>query len=136
MRGAMGSSSSAGGPVGRRAFTFIEILATMALLGIVLPAVMAGISLCLSTANVAKRQSQASSLAYGKLTELVTEGQLQHASLEGDFGEDWPDFRWTAQVSDWDEAWLRQVDVTVWWSHRGIDRSVTLSTLVYTGGEE
>ena len=126
-------SRPAGAHAERGAFTFVEILATMAMMAIVLPAVMNGISLCLSAAEVAGQQSQASSLGHSKLMDMVAAGQWQHADLAGDFGDDWPDYRWTAEVSDWDEASLRQVDVTVWWRLRGTDRSVTLSTLVYTG---
>lgn len=126
-------------PIGRRrrrAFTFVEILATMALLAIVLPAVMGGISLCLSTASLARRQAEASALCQGKLMELVAEGQWQHAEAGGDFGPEWPDYRWTAKVTDWDGELVRQLDVTVLWRHRYAERGVTLSTLVYTGGTQ
>jgi prepilin-type N-terminal cleavage/methylation domain-containing protein len=116
----------------RRAFTFIEILATIALLAIVLPSVMAGISISLTAGGLARQQAQASSLANGKMMELAVAGQWEHAILSGDFSPDQPDFRWTAQVADWDGTALRQLDVTVSWSHRGKDRSVTVSTLVNT----
>ncbi len=117
-----------------RAFTFLEILATLVLLAIVLPAVMGGISLCLSTADFARHQTQASFLAQGKLMELVAGGQGQQVELAGDFGTDQLDYRWTAQFSDWDGGTLRQLDVTVWWRQGGQDRHVVLSTLIYTGG--
>ena len=119
----------------RGAFTFIEILATMALLGIVLPAVMSGISLCLATADVAKRQAQASALGHDKLMELVAEENWQQGAVSGDFGQDWPEYRWTAQVADWDGGALRELDVTVLWQQRSRQRSVTMSTLVSTGSQ-
>jgi len=136
----MGNALEASRPptrhVGGRAFTFIEILATMALLAIVLPAVMTGISLCLSTAGLAKQQAQASSLGHSKLMELVAGGQWQQTSLAGDFGDQWPDYRWAAQVSNWDGTVLRELDLTVSWRHQGKDRNVMLSTLVYTGAQQ
>lgn len=127
------TSRVATAPAGRRAFTFIEILATLTLLAIVLPAVMSGISLSLSTANLAKQQSQAAALGQSKLMELVTAGQWQHAEQAGDFGQDWPNYRWTMQVSDWDSPALRLLDLTVSWPMRGKTRSLTLSTLVRAG---
>jgi len=133
MANAFRASKTAIKRAGRRGFTFVEILATLTLLAIVLPVVMTGISLSLSVASLAKQQAQASSLAHAKLMELAVEGQWQQASLSGDFGEDWPEYRWTAQVSDWDGGVLEQLDVTVWWRYRGAERSGTLSTLVYTG---
>ena len=119
----------------RKAFTFVEVLVTMSLLAIVLPTVMEGVSMSLGAAGLAKQQSQASGLAYGKMTELLTEEQWDHPSLSGDFAPDNPEFRWTAQLTEWDGATLQQLDVTVTWIYRGRDRSVTLSTLVNTGGQ-
>jgi len=138
----------------RPGFTFIEILATMVFLGIVLPAVMAGISLSLSAANSARRQAQASSLAHSKLMELVVgagSGQLAQTNMAGDFAPDEPDYRWTAQLSEWSGQTtistaptappisLQQLDVTVWWREssgprRGQDGRLTLSTLVSQAG--
>jgi prepilin-type N-terminal cleavage/methylation domain-containing protein len=117
----------------RRAFTFVEIIATLALLAIVLPVVMSGISLCLSTASLARQQAQAASLCQGKLNELVTGNEWQHADLAGDFAPDWPDYRWTMQVGDWDGKTLWQLDLTVRWNHGGKERSLTSSTLVNAG---
>jgi type II secretion system protein I len=118
----------------RRGFTFIEVLATMTLLAIALPTVMEGVTLSMAAGGQARQQAQASSLAYGKMTELVAQGQWEQTSTSGDFGTDYPDFRWTAQVEDWDGSALRQLDVTVLWRHRQKDQSVTVSTLVDSGG--
>jgi len=119
-----------------RAFTFIEILATLVLLAIVLPAVMTGISLSLSAADFAKRQAEAADLGQNKLMELLTDGQWQSASLAGDFGTQYPEYRWTAEATDWQGGvLLRELELTVWWRGGGKDRSLVLSTLVYTGGQ-
>ncbi len=123
-------------PARRGAFTFIEILATLTLLSIVLPSVMNGISLSLSTAQFARQQSQAAALARSKLTDLVVNKEWQYASLAGDFGGDWPEFRWKAETWDWDGGVMRELSVTVLWQQRRKERSVSLSTLVYTGGTQ
>jgi hypothetical protein len=68
--------------------------------------------------------------------EMVAGGDWQHAAVAGDFGADWPDFNWTAQVSDFSSTTLKSVDVTVSWRHRNKDRSVTLTTLVYAGAAQ
>ena len=118
----------------RSGFTLIEVLATLMLVAIVLPVVMNGLSLCLATAGHARSQTEASSLAQTKLTELLMSTDLPHAALSGDFGSDWPNYRWTAQVAGWEGTTLRQVDVTVTWKQRGKDRAVTLTTLMYPLG--
>lgn len=120
----------------RRGFTIIEILATIMLLSVVLPTVMAGVSLSLSAADFAKKQAQASSLAHSKLMELLADEDAAHANQTGDFGKDWPGFLWKAQLSEWDGTAVQQLDMTVSWEHRGQPRSVVLSTLLYTGSPQ
>ena len=115
------------------AFTFLEILATLSLISVVLPTVMTGISMSLSAAKLAKDQSQASSLAYSKMTELIVTNEWQNSEMSGDFGDEMPGYNWSAKVTQWEGTMLEQLDVTVVWSHRSRERSVTLSTLVSTG---
>lgn len=120
-----------------RAFTLVEVLATLTLASIVMPAVVEGIQLSLATADHARRQSEAASLAQTKLEELVATNQIYDAEMSGDFGEDWPAYLWMAQAQDWPEdARLREIKLTVLWISRGRERRVVLSTLAYSGGAQ
>ncbi|MCY2931850.1 MAG: prepilin-type N-terminal cleavage/methylation domain-containing protein [Planctomycetota bacterium] len=131
IRPATTSRPAASGP---RGFTLIEVLVTMALLAVVVPAAMQGMSLCLDTGDRARLREQACSLAQGKLAELCAAGQFQQANVQGDFGSDWPKYRWQAAVSSYD-ATLRQISVTVSWDRSGCEYALTLTSLVYpTGG--
>ena len=116
-----------------RAFTVVEILATLTLATIILPAVVHGILLCLATAEHARQQVQAAALAQSKLAEIVATGDLSDAEMSGDFGDSASGYTWAAEVSQWDDPRLVQLDVSVMWTLRGRQRHVTLSTLVYTG---
>ena len=116
-------------------FSLVEILATMALLAIVLPAVIQGISLCLATAGYAEDQALAAGLAQAKLEDLVVARQWERAELSGDFGNDWRGFQWTAELADWEGSTLRELAVTVTWQRRGRQHSATVATLVYTGSD-
>jgi type II secretory pathway pseudopilin PulG len=112
-------------------FTIVEILATMAFLGIVLPSIMAGMSLCLSVAGTAKMQAQAAGLAQSKMAEMLAEAQWDRPVLSGDFGQDWPAYKWSAQISDFGtDGMMEQLDVIVSWQHRGNSYNVTLTTLI------
>jgi prepilin-type N-terminal cleavage/methylation domain-containing protein len=117
----------------RQAFTLIEILATLVLVGIILPVAMGGISLALSTAGESRRQCEGAALAQTKMAEILASQDWNNASMTGDFGVDRPEYRWAAQVNDWDGTRVRQLDVQVLWTHLNRERSVTLSTLIYTG---
>lgn len=116
-----------------RGFTIVEVLATLTLAAIVLPPVMDGVLACLATAAHAKDQARAASLAQSKLAELVATGELYDAEMAGDFGEDLPQYTWRAEVGNWDDPRLSQLDVSVVWTRRGREHNVTLSTLVYAG---
>jgi len=119
-----------------RAFTIIEVLATLTLAAIVLPPAIHGILLCLATAGHAAQHAQAASLAQSKLAELVVTGELYDAEMNGDFGEDLPEYTWAAQVNEWEDPRLVQLDVAVVWIRRGQERQVVLSTLVYMGSPD
>jgi prepilin-type N-terminal cleavage/methylation domain-containing protein len=112
-------------------FTFIELLATVVLIGVIMPVAMRGISLCTSLAGQSRRQIEAATLAKAKLTELVVSRNWESGDKSGDFGKDRPDYRWTAEVADWTDPTVRRLDLTVFWQSRNRQRSVTLSTLVY-----
>ena len=109
----------------------VEVLVTLAFASILLPTVMQGISLCLSTAGLARQEAQAAALAHSKLTELVATAQYQPGTMSGDFGTDWPEFRWEAKLESWDSVALEQLEVTVSWKQSGKDRSASVATLIY-----
>ena len=118
-----------------RAFTLVEVLATLVLVAIILPVAMGGISLATSMAGLAKQRLEAASLAETKLAELMATGEWLGGDLSGDFGPERPEYRWYAEAHDWEEDTVRLLDVRVEWTSRGNDRSVTLTTLADAGTE-
>ena len=125
-----------------RGFTLIEVLATLTFIAILLPVVMKGITLASAAALDARRRAEATALAQNQLAEMIATGSWQMPTLSGDFAPDWPDYKWTAEIIDWQGSWqpsvtgaaLRQVQVRVTWTARGVEHSVALATLVYAGG--
>jgi prepilin-type N-terminal cleavage/methylation domain-containing protein len=111
-------------------FTFIELLATVVLIAIIMPVAMRSIALCTRLGGQSRNQIEAASLARTKLTELTASGDWQTSDKAGEFGSDWPGYRWTAEVSNWSDSMMSQLDLTVLWESQGRQRSVTLSTLV------
>jgi prepilin-type N-terminal cleavage/methylation domain-containing protein len=112
-------------------FTFLELLATMVLISVLLPVVMQTISLCTQLAGQSRRQIEAVCLAKTKLTELTAAQDWQNGNGRGDFGTDWPGYEWTTTIANWTDASVRQLDLTVTWRSVGRQRQITLSTLVY-----
>jgi general secretion pathway protein I len=119
-------------PKSSRGFTLVEVMAAVVLVAIVLPVVMRGISLATSLGDTARRRAEAAVLAHSKLHELVVTQGWQMSTMSGDFGEDNPDYKWSAEVKDWDASTLKELDVHVTWGLGERQRSVTMTTLVET----
>jgi prepilin-type N-terminal cleavage/methylation domain-containing protein len=115
-------------------FTFIELLATVVLIGLIMPVAMHSIGLCTRMAGLSRKQVEAASLAKMKLTELTVTGDWQNGNQKGDFGTDWPGYQWSAMLTNWTDTSVRQLDLTVSWQLAGSQRKLTLSTLVYPEG--
>lgn len=118
----------------RRGMTLIEVLATVAILSVALPPIMYGISLATSVAGVARQRAEATNLAEAKLDELtqtINEGQT--SALSGGFDQPYEQYNWQAEEANWEESYLTQLTVTVNWTTRGKNLSVSLTTLVYNG---
>src|SRR5437867_3691012 len=123
----------------RRGFTIIEVLATMALMAIVLPVVMRGLSIAQQMASATKHTHQAASLAQSKLNELATEAQYATGTStaggnqSGDFAPEYPEFHWTSATTQRDYG-LTELDLSVTWTERTQERSIALSTLYLPAG--
>ena len=116
----------------RRGLTLVEVLATIVMMAIVLPAAMQGISLCMATSVAARQRSEAAALAESKLAELIATGDWQFGGQSGDFGEAWPDYHWTAAAADWaSDPTMKQLDVSVTWTSRREEKEIVLTTLIY-----
>jgi general secretion pathway protein I len=117
-----------------RGFTFMEILATMVLIGLILPVAMKGISIATALASDSIRRQEALGLAENRLAEVLLEEEWTGGAESGSYGDDWPGYTWTLEVTDWTEPGLKQLDLTVSWEHRGHPRQICLTTLVYNAG--
>ena len=115
----------------RGGFTFVELLATVTFMGLVLPVAMGTITLCTQLAGRSRQRMEAVSLATVKMTELVASGDWSSGARTGDFA-DWPAYRWSVDVLNWSESTLvQELEVTITWEAQGRDQDVVLSTLVY-----
>lgn len=112
-------------------FTLLEILATFVLIVIIIPVAMKGIGLIVRVTDQSVQRVEACSLAEFKLTEVVVTQDYLNGSMNGDFGEDWPKYRWETQVVDWSGVSVKEITVYVYWQEKQNEEAVALSTLVY-----
>ena len=120
---------------GRGGFTLAEVLASLALVAVILPAAMSGIALAMGLCETARHRTEAATLASAKLAEVAATGEWEGGQTAGDFADAWPGYSWQMDVTDWEEPGCSLVTVTVRWRSRGRERATSLSTLAYAGSE-
>ena len=119
----------------RQAFTLVEVLATLVLMGIVIPVAMHGVSIAMSAASNARKTAEAATLAEAKLNELVATREWEFGAASGDFGAQWPDYKWTLATAT-REYEMTELVLSVVWQDRGKERTVSVSTLSALPGAE
>lgn len=82
-------------------FTLLEVMIAVAVLAITLSVLFGSQSQSLSLAAEAKFNTRAAFFLEMKLAELEA-GLLEIYDDEGDFGEDYPEYRWKLEVEDAD----------------------------------
>lgn len=119
-------------------FTLLEVMIAIAIIAIALVAVLGSQSQSLSLASEAKFNTTAALLAQSKMAEVEAASPEELISNSGDFGEDFPDYRWELTVSDvgflgTEEAldYLKQIDLVVsWGEHKSYQYRVRLYRFV------
>ncbi len=85
----------------KRGFTLVEALALVALVAIVLPVVMYGISLATSAAGLVTQRDTATRIASDKLTEMIVTNQWQSGDTAGDVQDSTLTYHWAFHVQPW-----------------------------------
>jgi len=136
------------------AFTFIEVFAALAFLAILVPAIVEGLTIANRASVAAERSEIAGQLAENKLNELVLAtttgtdpdatssgssgtGSSANNANSGDFGADYPDYRWETNTTTWDQDsvnTMTELSVQVFYSLQGRERSLMLTTLMSGSG--
>jgi type II secretory pathway pseudopilin PulG len=114
----------------KRAFTFVEVLAAMVFLGLVIPVVVSALTISNRAGVAAERESVAVQLAENRLSELMLSNEWTSAGARGDFGVDWPGYRWELAKKDWQSGAMTELTVSVFYTVQGSERDLRLSTLV------
>jgi type II secretory pathway pseudopilin PulG len=114
----------------RRAFTFVEMLAAMAFLGILIPVVVSALMVSNRAATVAERSTIAMQLGENRLSEMMLDDAWSSESSKGDFGTDFPGYRWEMKQADWESGAMTELTLEVFFPVQGREQSIRLSTLV------
>jgi len=114
----------------RAGFTLAEVLAAMLFLAILVPVIVEGLTLSNRAGVVAERKATALMLADRQLSELQLSSEWMLAEQRGDFGAEWPNYRWELTQSAWRYDNMIELTVEVIFTVQGREHRVPLSTLV------
>ena len=81
-------------------FTLLEVMIAVAIMSMALVAAIGSQSQSVSLATEAKFSTTATFLAQSKMADLEAKAPDDLFSDAGDFGEDFPGYRWESEVSD------------------------------------
>ena len=109
----------------------MEILATLVLIGLILPVAMKGISIGTILTSDCTHKQQALALAESQLAQILLEEEWRNGDQSGSFEPDYPEYQWTLITNSRPEPGLQEVDLTVSWQQRGHEKIIYLATLVY-----
>lgn len=115
---------------GRRAFTFVEILAALAFLAILVPVIVSGLTVANRASIVSERSAIAAELAENKLNELLLNDAWATSEASGNFEPDMPGYRWEMSKGNWEVDNMIDLRVDVLFTVQGRPHSVRLNTLV------
>ena len=118
----------------RAGFTFVEVLAAMLFLAIVVPAIVTALTLSNRASEMTDRGTTAGQLAENKLSELLIGSAWRSAAnAGGDCGADFPGYRWQLTQEPWTgdaTAGMTELKLDVFYKTQGSEHSVSLTTLV------
>jgi prepilin-type N-terminal cleavage/methylation domain-containing protein len=95
------------------AFSLLEVLLAVVILGVGIAGLAEGVTLSLRSSKEAERHTQATLLAASRLELLRAEGRLIEGEEEGDFGDEFPLYRWRETVTETETEGLYEVAVEV-----------------------
>ena len=113
-------------------FTLLEVLVAVAILAIAMVAILKANVQSLDTLTESRERSTASLLAASKLAEVEAAGPTNWSELQGDFGEDYPDYNWEVETSGTEVEGLMRVAVIVRRGGTAPGSELRIEELLYT----
>jgi len=118
-----------------RGFTLVEVMATLIILGIVMPGIIGALTLATRSADLARHHNEAAILANQELSQILIGNEWQNGNESGNFASPWQQYSWSSNVYAWPEdttgMGLQEIDLTVSWKDFGHTQSLTVSTVAY-----
>ena len=112
----------------KRGFLLLEVILALFILACGIIPISYSLSTCLKARAYSRNCTIATLLAQEKMSQLKEELKEKKEPLEeGDFGETYPQFRWSVQINPAEDENLTKILLTVFWN-KGKVKFTTLSS--------
>lgn len=116
--------------------TLLEVLVAVTIAGVVFVVLMSGFGTGLKTTGIAEDYTTAAFLAKDVLGELELKNEIKIGKENGDFGEDFPNYRWSTEVEKDAARPFFHASVRVFFIRGNAEREMTLRTILLEGDKE
>jgi len=113
----------------KRGFLLLEVLLSLGILATSLLAINHSFSSALRANSYAESYTVASLLAQEKMAEIETTS-YQTGAFEGDFGKEYPFYRWKSEITFLEDQMVSKVILTVSWKRGNKEYQLNLGTLL------
>lgn len=121
-------------PPRRHGLTLVEVLASLALLALVVPVAMEALAVASRAGELGQRKAAAMRVGERVLEELLLGGDLPSGSSGGVAQEGAFEYPWSMRVENWPEDALQQMTVAVTFTVRGGTHEIQVATLLPAAG--
>ena len=105
-------------PYNKRGFTLLEVVIALAILSLALVVLLGLRNRDIELAATAKEVTVATALARMKMVETEMGGFPELGEQEGDFSQDYPEFRWHRVIAPTPFDEVRETRVLIYWGER------------------
>lgn len=113
---------------GERGFTLVEMIVATVILAVGIAGAVATFGAISRASGTAAEYDQAALLAERRLAEIETLDETPTDQDSGDFGEDYPGYKWEQEVLSTEYDDLIEVRVTVTWGNNEPRHHIDVST--------
>lgn len=110
-------------------FTLLEVLVALTVSGVLFTVILSGFGANLNNTSIAEGYTTASFLVKEIMTDLENEKKMRIGKREGDFGEDYPGFRWEAYIKEDSVYPFYAATLKVIFYRRGVEREMVVRSV-------
>lgn len=114
----------------KNGFTLLEVLVAITVSSILFTVLLGGFSASIKNTSIAEGYTTAAFLAKEMMTRIESEKNLASGISRGDFGDDYPGFRWESQVKLDIDGSFYTTELKVVFAKSAGDREVVIRSVI------